>query len=97
MYLLQDQTTDAAKAFLEVAAEVDSVVFGLTSEDSLYKSSNVDKDSVVIFKQFDEKRAELSDKITVDSIKELINAHRLPLVVYFSDDVSIYVYYVSTV
>ena len=43
---------------------------------------------MVVFKHFDDKRAEISEDITVDTITELVNANKLPLVVYFSEDVS---------
>lgn len=42
-----------------------------------------------MFKQFDDKRADLSEGITADSIAELIAANKLPLVIYFDQDVSI--------
>lgn len=84
----QDAESDAAKAFLEVADVEDSIMFGIISDEELFKASNVEKDSVVLFKHFDEKRNDLADKMTVESITEFIGAHSMPLVVEFSEEVS---------
>jgi len=82
----KDQSSDAATAFLEAAAAEESINFGITSEDALFKSSNVEADSVVVFKQFDDKRVDLKEGITADAIADLLDANRLPLVIYFSQD-----------
>jgi len=47
----QDQTTDAAMAFLEVAADNDDTVFIITSTDAVFTEYKVAKDSVVLFKK----------------------------------------------
>ncbi|XP_067935600.1 protein disulfide-isomerase 2-like isoform X2 [Watersipora subatra] len=82
----KDQSTAAAKAYLDVAAAVDSVEFAITSEGTLFDSAEVNKDSVVVYKQFDEGKAELEEEITFDSVMDFVEAHRFPLVVYFNDD-----------
>lgn len=87
---VQDQESDGAKVFLEVAASVDSVKFGVTSEEALFSENKVEKDSVVLFKQFDEKRADLTEDITVDSVTEFVKANQLPLLVYFTQEVRLY-------
>ena len=87
-FCLQDQESDAAKAFLEVASTKDDVPFGITSEQTLFDGNKVEKDSVVLFKNFDEKRNDLSEGITVESVTEFVAANQLPLLIEFSQDVS---------
>lgn len=46
-----DQSSDLAKAFLEVAASVDDIPFGITSDDAVLKEYEAASDSVVLFKK----------------------------------------------
>jgi protein disulfide-isomerase A1 len=82
----KDQSSAAAKAFLEVAAETDDAVFALTASDAVFDEYKVSHDSVVLFKSFDEGRADLTSDISVQSIKDFIAAHRMPLVTEFSQE-----------
>jgi protein disulfide-isomerase A1 len=85
----KDQTTDAAKAFLQVAGDTDDTVFAVTSAADVFAEYGVKGNSaVVLLKKFDELRAELVDEssLTVDSIKEFVGAERLPLVTEFTQD-----------
>lgn len=66
---------------------MDSVKFGITSEESLFTENKVEKDGLVLFKQFDDKRADLNEDLTVDSITEFVTANQLPLLVYFTQEV----------
>lgn len=84
----KDQESDDAKAFLEAAAATDDVPFGITSEQALFDANKVEKDGVVLFKNFDEKRNDLTEGITADSVKEFIAANQLPLLIEFTQDVS---------
>lgn len=43
---------------------------------------------MVMFKTFDDKRADLTEKITSDSVSEFVAANQLPLLVYFNQEVS---------
>jgi len=82
----KDQESDDAKAFLEAASNVDDIPFGITSEQALFDANKVEKDSVVLFKDFDDKRNDLSEGITAESVKEFIAANQLPLLIEFSQD-----------
>ncbi|XP_067951697.1 protein disulfide-isomerase 2-like [Watersipora subatra] len=82
----KDQESTEAKAFLEAASANDAIPFGITSEQSLFDSNNVDKDTVVVFKQFDDKRNDLSEGITAESVAEFVAANQLPLVIEFTQD-----------
>lgn len=82
----KDQTTDAAKAYLEVAAETDDSVFLITSSDALFTEYKITKDTVVLLKKFDDGRADLTEDFTATSIKEFVVANRLPLVTEFTQE-----------
>ena len=48
--LLQNQESDAAKAFIEVAGSNDEIPFAITSADDVIADSKVNGDAVVVFK-----------------------------------------------
>lgn len=82
----KDQSSDAAKAFLEVAAETDDNVFLITSTDAVFSEYKITGDAVVLFKKFDDGRADLTSDLTAENIKEFIQANRLPLVTEFTQE-----------
>lgn len=47
----KDQTTDAAKAFLEVAAAIDDIPFGITSDDAVLKQYEASCGNIILFKK----------------------------------------------
>jgi protein disulfide-isomerase A1 len=83
----KDQTTEAAKAFLAVAAGYDDVPFGITSDAAVFSEFKIDGEAVVLFKKFDEGRNDLTADLTEDDIKEFIGANQLPTVIEFSQEV----------
>lgn len=70
-----------------MAGDNDAIPFGITSVEELFKANDVEKDSVVVFKQFDGKRDDLSEDLTAESIKAFVSANELPLLIEFSQDV----------
>jgi protein disulfide-isomerase A1 len=82
----KDQSSAAAKAYLEVAAEMDEAVFAITSTDAVFSEYKVSQDSVVLFKSFDDGRADLATDLSAQSIKDFIRANSLPLVTEFSQE-----------
>jgi len=88
--LFQDQNSDAAKAYIAAATVMDSVDFGITSDEALMAAHKVEKDTVVVFKNFDDKRVDLSEGLTEKSISEFVAANQHPLVIHFSEDVCSY-------
>ena len=84
---MQDQESDAAKAFIEVAKTTDDVPFGITSNADVFSEYKVEKDAIVLFKKFDEGRNDLAaEGATQASIKEFISANQLPLVIEFTQE-----------
>lgn len=51
LFILQDQESAGAKAFLSVAAVTDDVPFTITSSADVFKEYKVEKDNVVLFKK----------------------------------------------
>lgn len=49
--LSQNAETDAAKAFLSVAAEKEDVPFGITSDDAVFSEYKITGEAVVLFKK----------------------------------------------
>jgi len=82
----KDKTSAAAAAFLEVAGDLDDTVFGITGEDSVFSEYKVSGDAVVLFKNFDEGRADLTENIDAKTIKEFVSANRLALVTEFTQE-----------
>jgi protein disulfide-isomerase A1 len=82
----KDQASDGAKAFLEAAAGMDDVPFGITSNDAVFADNKVEGEAVVLFKKFDEGRNDLTEGLTADAIKEFILGNQLPLVIEFTQE-----------
>lgn len=47
----QDQSTDAAKAFLATAGSIDDHPFAITADDAVFAEYSVDGEKVVLFKK----------------------------------------------
>jgi protein disulfide-isomerase A1 len=82
----KDQGSDAAKAFLAVAAQYDDVPFGITGADDVFSEYKIDGEAVVLFKKFDEGRNDLTADLTEANIKDFIGANQLPLVIEFTQE-----------
>lgn len=82
----KDQESDAAKAFLDVAGTTDDVPFAITSSDDVFAEYKVEKDSVVLFKKFDEGRNDLVEDLAIESIKDFINSNSMPTVIEFTQE-----------
>merc|ERR1712227_1190878 len=82
----KDAESAGAKTFLAVADKMDDYPFAITSEDSIFTENKVEKDGIVIFKKFDEGRADLEGEVTDESLTKFISGNALPLVVEFNQD-----------
>jgi protein disulfide-isomerase A1 len=82
----KDQTSKAAIAFAEVAGDMDDLVFGVTSDAAVFTEYKVTDDAVVLFKNFDDGRVDLTDNIDTKTVKEFVAGNRLPLVTEFTQE-----------
>lgn len=82
----KDQTSDAAKAYLEVASLLDDIVFAITSNQDVASEYKVSGDAVALFKQFDDGRVDLKESFDTTTIKEFISGNRMPLVTEFTQE-----------
>jgi len=78
--------SDKAKAFLDVAAQLDDTPFGITSEDAVYKEYKVSEDGVVLFKKFDDGRADYDGEYDAKALKSWIQVNSLALVNEFTQE-----------
>jgi len=81
----KDTESEGAKAFLKAAEAVDDIPFGITSEDAVNAKFEVTKDSVVLFKKFDEGRNTFDGELTKENLLSFIKANQLPLVIEFTE------------
>merc|ERR1711992_322534 len=79
----KDETTDAAKAFLAAASNIDDLPFGITGDCSEY---GVDGEGVVVVKTFDDGKAVLTEGITEEEVAKFVSSESLPLVVDFNQE-----------
>jgi protein disulfide-isomerase A1 len=81
-----DQTTDAAKAFLEVAANMDDFQFAISSSPEVAAEHKIEGDAILLLKTFDDGRAVLSEGITEEAVAAFVSSESLPLVVDFNQE-----------
>jgi len=78
--------SDEAKAFLEVAAALDDFKFGIVSDEAVIKALEASDASIVLFKDFDEKKNVFEDKFEVEVITKFVEANSMPTVVEFNHE-----------
>jgi len=84
-----DETTDAAKAFLAAAGQLDDYQFAITASEAVAAEHDVTGEAVVLFKKFDDGKAVLTEgvaPITEDAVLKFVGAEALPLVVDFNHE-----------
>jgi protein disulfide-isomerase A1 len=84
----EDEASDDAKAFIEVAKEKDDVLFAVTSTKDVYNELKMKKDGVILFKKFDEGRNEYDGKMAKDDLVKFIDEKSVPLVSEFSQEMA---------
>lgn len=79
------------KIFKQIALEFDSAAFAITTEQAIFDELNLKPDTVVIFKLFDEGRADFPSgvgSITEQTLRSFVAQHHIRLVTEFSSDVA---------
>merc|ERR1712018_1124128 len=82
----KDETTDAAKAFLAAASNLDDIPFGITGDEAVCTEYGVEGEGVVMVKTFDDGKALLTEGLTEEEIAKFVSSESLPLVVDFNHE-----------
>ena len=77
----KNQSSEKAQTFLSVAAGLDDVKFGITSDEGVCTDKDVVDDAIVLFKKFDDGRVDFDGEWTENSIRTFVQTESLPLVV----------------
>lgn len=76
-----------AQAFQNVAKTIDSVAFGISTEQAVFDELKATADTVILLKKFDEGRNDIeSGKLTEADIRTFIQSNQLPLVSEFNQE-----------
>uniref|UniRef100_A0A3Q1E912 Protein disulfide-isomerase n=1 Tax=Acanthochromis polyacanthus TaxID=80966 RepID=A0A3Q1E912_9TELE len=81
----KDASSEGAKAYEKAAEAIDDIPFAMTSNDAVYSKFEVSKDSVVLFKKFDEGRNTFDGELTKEKLLAFVKANQLPLVIEFTE------------
>ncbi|KAK1886549.1 Protein disulfide-isomerase [Dissostichus eleginoides] len=81
----KDVDSDGAKAFEKAAEATDDVPFALAASDDIFAKFEVSKDSVVLFKKFDEGRNTFDGELTKEDLLAFVKSNQLPLVIEFTE------------
>ncbi|KRZ74214.1 Protein disulfide-isomerase 2, partial [Trichinella papuae] len=84
--------SDKAKAFLDAAALIDDVKFGMTSADAVYKALKAEGDGIVLFKPFDDGREVYEGEFEVEKLKNWISISSMPLVSDFTQETAVRIF-----
>ncbi|XP_055340028.1 protein disulfide-isomerase 2-like [Paramacrobiotus metropolitanus] len=80
------EDSDAAKAFVEAVRAFDDVEFGFVTDKAIADEYKVKGDRVVLFKKFDDLRAEHTADFTKDKIISFVKENSLPLFIEFNQN-----------
>merc|ERR1711992_184187 len=82
----KDETTDAAKAYLSAASNLDDIPFGITGDEAVCSEYGVEGEGVIMVKTFDDGKALLTEGLTEEEIAKFVSSESLPLVVDFNQE-----------
>lgn len=83
--LFKDTGSELAKILLEVAESVDDIPFGISSSADAFAKYEVEKDTILLFKKFDEGRNTFDGEVTKEAVLNFIKSNQLPLVIEFTE------------
>jgi len=80
-----DKESELAKAFIKAAEGKDDIEFAITTPEASGEYA-VKEDKIVVFKKFDEGRADYAGEADADAIAKFVSGESLALVTEFSDE-----------
>lgn len=84
--LFSSPDSQAASTFESVSKSLDSVTFALISDPLALSHYSVQDNSIILLKQFDDKRVDYKGRLSQSDITKFINDNRLPWVLPFGED-----------
>lgn len=85
--LFKNVESEQAVVFKNVAKAMDSVVFGITSEQAIFDELKVTSEAgIVLFKDFDEGRNDFDGQYNEEEVKKFISSNQLALVNEFNQE-----------
>jgi len=81
----KDANSADAKAYEKAAETTDDIPFAITSDDAIFSKYEVSKDSVILFKKFDEGRNTFDGELTKENLLAFVKSNQLPLVIEFTE------------
>ncbi|KAL4240459.1 Protein disulfide-isomerase [Mactra antiquata] len=82
----KDAKSDDAKVFIDVAATIDEIPFGIVSDEDTFKEYEMEADGIMLFKKFDEGKNRYEGEVTSENLKTFISGNSLPLVIEFTQE-----------
>jgi protein disulfide-isomerase A1 len=80
-----DKNSEAFKAYETAAGEVDDVVFGTVHDNGIRALFRAEKESIILYKKFDDKRVVYDGEMQPNPIAEFAKSNAMPLVVPFNE------------
>ncbi|KAF7667015.1 hypothetical protein LDENG_00083300 [Lucifuga dentata] len=81
----KDADSAGLKVYEKAAEAIDDIPFAVTSDDAVFSKFEVSKDSIVLFKKFDEGRNIFDGEPTKENLLSFVKANQLPLVIEFTE------------
>jgi len=82
----KDQESESAKEYLAAASAMDDHPFAITSDDAVFSEYSATDGSVILFKDFDEKKDVFDGEFKKEELLKFVTANSLPLVVDFNHE-----------
>jgi len=80
-----NKDSEAFKAFDTVADEFDDIPFGVVHGNGIREKLRAEKDSIILYKKFDDKRVVYEGEMQPDPINKFVTNHSTPLLVPFTE------------
>ncbi len=82
----KDQESEAAKKYLDAVRDFDDYPCAITSSEEAMKKHEAKDGQVVLFKNFDERRAVYEGTIGTEALQEFVHRYSVPVVVEFNHE-----------